>query len=493
MERGSGILMHISSLPSPYGIGTLGKEAYDFIDFLEKSGQKYWQILPLSPTGYGDSPYQSYSTFAGNPYFIDLDMLSEWGNLDPDSYKFLNWGDNPAHIDYGKLFENKFKVLYDAYLKDIDSIKDGLDDFRIKEGYWVENYALFMALKYRYDLKPYWEWPEDIRNRNKNALNDVKNNISVDIEFWIYVQYVFDIQWKKLKDYAKSKGIKIIGDIPIYVAEDSADAWGNAEVLMLDENHRPLCVAGCPPDYFSEKGQLWGNPIYDWEYLKSTNYDWWFSRIKRLSEMCDIIRIDHFRAFSAYYSIPFGDEDAVNGKWLKGPGGDFFDCLKEHMGEDLPIIAEDLGLIDDEVRALLKYTGFPGMKVLQFAFDSGNKNAYLPFSYDKNCIAYIGTHDNETLVGWLKNISGETQNYANKYMRLNNDEGLEMGVIKTLMSSCADVAILTMQDVLGLDNFARMNVPAAGEGNWCWRMTENINDIQDKANMLKDLAEIYGR
>lgn len=495
MERGSGVLLHITSLPSPYGIGTLGRCAYEFIDFLKRAGQKYWQILPISPTGFGDSPYQSYSTFAGNPYLIDLDMLSESGKLNPETYRNINWGDNSEFADYGKLFENRFKVLKEAYRADRDDIKEELAEFRSSEAYWVENYAMFMALKFEYGLKPYWEWPDEIKFRDFEAMNDAYNRLQDEIEFWIYTQYRFFEQWKKLKEYAEKNEIKIIGDIPMYVAEDSADAWAHNEILKLGKGRRPLCVAGCPPDYFSPKGQLWGNPVYNWDYLKSTGYEWWIKRIKSMLKCCDIVRIDHFRAFADYFSIPFGDEDATGGEWQKGPREDFFDVLKAELGENPPIIAEDLGMIDKPVRDLLKYTKFPGMKVLQFAFDPESDSEYLPHKYNKNCVAYIGTHDNATLAGWLDTADKKEIDFAREYLRLKNlcncDEKRE--VIKCLMATVADVSIITMQDILGLDNRARMNVPSRADGNWQWRLMLNWVFFDETADWIKKITQTYGR
>lgn len=493
MQRGSGILMHISSLPSPYGIGTMGKAAYEFIDFLERAGQKYWQILPISPTGYGDSPYQSYSTFAGNPYFIDLDMLASDGNLHSDEYKYCDWGHNPCAVDYGKIYENKFRVLKSAYLADIDEIRDKLNEFRSREAYWVENYAMYMALKYDNGLKPYWEWEDDLKFRSPEALSRQFERLGQEIEYWVYIQYRFFEQWERLKSYANSKGIKIIGDIPIYVAEDSADAWAHDEILQLDECRRPIKVAGCPPDYFSPKGQLWGNPLYNWDNLRDTAFEWWTLRIKNMLKICDIVRIDHFRAFSAYYSIPFGDEDATGGKWEKGPGEYFFDVLKALLGENPPIIAEDLGLIDDGVRSLLKYTGFPGMKVLQFAFNPDGSSDYLPHKYERNCVAYLGTHDNDTTRGWLESENGDNVEFAREYMCLFGSDGENRELIKGLMSSIADTVIITMQDIMELGSEARMNTPSRGSGNWCWRMGDNKAFYDETADWLNKAAKIYGR
>ena len=489
MKRASGILMHITSLPSPYGIGTMGKSAYEFVDFLERAGQTYWQILPISPTGYGDSPYQSYSTFAGNPYLIDLDMLSDNGNLNRDEYQHSDWVSDPKFTDYGKIYNNKFRVLKSAYLADRDEIKEELNEFRSREAYWVENYAMYMALKYENNMLPYWEWSDDLKFRNPDAIAGAFHRLYDEIEYWVYIQYRFFQQWEKLKEYANSKGIKIIGDIPIYVAEDSADTWGHNEILQLDENRRPICVAGCPPDYFSPKGQLWGNPVYDWEYLKSTAFEWWMLRIKSALKMYDIVRIDHFRAFSAYYTIPFGDEDATGGKWEKGPGEYFFDVVKAILGENPPIIAEDLGLIDDDVRNLLKYTKFPGMKVLQFAFNPDGSSEYMPYKITKNCVAYLGTHDNDTIMGWIANENPDNVAFAKEYFGVWDN----IGFIKGLMATASDTAIITMQDILGIGSEGRMNTPGREGGNWQWRLESNGVFYDGTAERLNRITKLYGR
>lgn len=501
MERGSGILLHISSLPSPYGIGTVGRAAYEFVDFLVNAGQKYWQILPVSPTGYGDSPYQSYSSFAGNPYFIDFEKLSENGNLNPDVYKSLNWGDEAEFTDYGILFENRFKVLKEAYIADRCNLRKELDLFKKNEKYWIDDYALFMALKYYFELKPYTEWDVDVKHRKESVLNDLRLKFAEEIDFWIYVQYRFYEQWNELKIYANKKGIKIIGDIPIYVAQDSADAWAHPEILQLDAELQPVFSAGCPPDYFSPDGQMWGNPIYDWNYLKSTNYDWWIRRIKAMYKICDVVRIDHFRAFADYFAIPGGAENAREGIWKFGPGKDFFDVLKNKLekddiisaDDDLPVIAEDLGMIDDCVRNLLKDTRLPGMKVLQFAFSTDMNNEYLPHTYPKNCVAYIGTHDNATLSEWFETANGKEVFAARKYLRLNEKEGAITGVLKALAASPADTVIFTMQDILSLGAKGRMNIPSKSDGNWRWRLTLNWVFFDDTANWIKDITQTYGR
>ena len=492
MQRGSGILLHLSSLPSPYGIGTMGKEAYAFADFLKQSGQKFWQILPLGPTSYGDSPYQSFSTFAGNPYFIDFDLLSKDGALKAEDYCHLNWGDDSDTVDYARIFALRFGVLKTAWANDRIRLEREVGDFRIKNSYWIENYAMYMALKFSFDQRSYQEWDMDIKCRKPEAMAEAYSRLKDDIDFWVYVQYRFFEQWNKLKTYANERGIQIIGDIPIYVAEDSADAWAHHEILQLDENRTPLRVAGCPPDYFAAKGQLWGNPLYNWQALKDSRYLWWIARMRAALSMYDIVRIDHFRGFSAFYSIPYGREDAVVGEWVQGPGMDFFRVLQEELGGNLPIIAEDLGLLDDGVRNLLKDTGFPGMKVVQFGLTPGQNSEYLPHNYPRNTVAYIGTHDNNTLCGWFSEEPADVQEFACAYMRTKPEE-VHWGFIETMMASSADTVIFTAQDLLGLDEAARMNTPSTLGGNWMWRLESMDLFDETLAKRLKKLSDVYSR
>lgn len=472
MKRGSGILMHISSLPGPYGIGTLGKNAYQFVDFLEKSGQSYWQILPLGPTTYGDSPYQSFSTFAGNPYFIDFDLLIDEGILSKNDCTFFPWDENSEFINYSLQFNNRFKVLRIAYQQDKDNHKHEIINFRNQNAYWIEDYALYMALKYENDMKSYQLWEPSLKTKEPEAIAKACIRLQDEINFWVYIQFLFFKQWNALKKYANQKGIQIIGDLPIYVAEDSADAWACHEILQLDENRTPIAVAGCPPDYFAEKGQLWGNPLYDWKKLKETGYRWWIQRIRAALSMVDILRIDHFRAFDSYYAIPYGRKDAVIGKWEPGPGKDFFDTLAKSFGRKPNIIAEDLGDLTDSVRELLQYTNFPGMKVLQFAFQPGEDNDYLPHNCPHNSVTYIGTHDNDTLRGWMETQPEEIASFVKDYMRLDNTEGYHIGFIKGLMATSSDTIILTIQDLLYLGTNARMNTPSTIGCNWQWRLPD---------------------
>ena len=490
MERASGILMHITSLPSPYGIGTLGKEAKRFIDFLAEAGQSYWQILPIGPTGYGDSPYQSYSTFAGNPYLIDLDLLRKEGLLKKEEISSVKWGDDPQQVDFTCMEQQKIKLLRRA-AKRFDFTSDDFRSFVQKQADWLSDYSLYMALKQHFDQKTWMEWEEDIKLRKPDALNCYRILLQEEIAFWNFLQYIFFKQWKKIKRYAKRNQIKIIGDIPIYVALDSADVWANRELFCLDENAAPIDVSGCPPDAFSETGQLWGNPIYRWDYHKKTGYRWWMKRIRAAAKQYDIIRIDHFRGFDSYYAIPYGSETAATGRWEKGPGYDFFKTLKKKLG-DIPIIAEDLGYLTPSVRKLLAKTGYPGMKVLEFAFDSREESDYLPHNYPHNCVVYTGTHDNNTLVGWLKEIPKEDLDMCINYLRLTKEEGYDKGIIKAAWASVGDTAIAQMQDFLGLNADARMNTPSTVGTNWKWRMLPGAA-TSELAGQIRSMTKLYGR
>lgn len=488
--RKSGIILPIFSLPSNYGIGTFGKEAYRFIDFLEKAQVSYWQILPVGPTSYGDSPYQSFSTFAGNPYFIDLDMLVEDKLLKQEEIKEYDFGNDENDIDYGTMYKNRYKVLKLSHERAKVDLKKELEDFNKFNKGWIYDYALFMAIKDYKDGAPWKEWDKDIRFRKPEAIVKYSNLLKDEIDFYMFLQYMFSSQWKELKKYANDKGIKIIGDIPIYVAEDSADIWSNPEIFMLNEELIPKEVSGCPPDAFSDTGQLWGNPIYNWKELKNKNYKWWVERIKSSLEIFDVIRIDHFRGFESYWSIPYEDETAINGKWEKGPGKDLFDAIKNELGE-IDVIAEDLGYITPEVRELLDYCGYPGMKVLQFAFDPKGDSEYLPHNYEKNVVVYTGTHDNDTIKGWFNSLSKEEKEFCKSYTGM-KDENDNWKFIKLAISSVANIAILQMQDLLNLGKEARINIPSTLGTNWRWRMSKN--DLTDElAEKLKELNKLYRR
>ena len=399
MDRCSGILMHISSLPSPYGIGTLGRAAYDFVDFLRDAGQKYWQLLPLGPTSYGDSPYQSFSTFAGNPYFIDLDLLAADGLLDSAGLEKINWGTNPRYVDYGKIYDSRFRVLREAFRSGFDRDRGAVEAFREKNP-WLPNYALFMAVKKHFGMKSWLDWPDkDIRLRTPQAVEHYTALLREDVDFFSYLQFLFFKQWTALREYIHSRGIQIIGDLPIYVAMDSADVWAEPEFFQLGEDHVPTEVSGVPPDYFSADGQLWGNPLYDYERMRRDGFGWWIRRVEGASRLFDIIRIDHFRGLESYWAVPYGETTAKNGCWRKGPGMDLVGTLTGWFPQ-LKIIAEDLGFLTPAVHKLLADSKLPGMKVLEFAFDAREPSNYLPHTYERNCVCYVGTHDNETVMQW---------------------------------------------------------------------------------------------
>ena len=485
--RASGILMPVFSLPSRYGIGSFSKSAYQFVDMLKKAGQKYWQILPLCPTSYGDSPYQSFSTYAGNPYFIDLDQLIEEKLLTRKECQACDFGDDPQDIDYGKLYENRFKLLRKAYERANVGEDQEFEAYRRENAWWLDDYALFMAVKDRFDGVAWNEWAEDIRLRWSNAMDYYRRELYYEIEFYSYLQFVFMKQWKKLKNYANINGIEIIGDIPIYVAFDSADAWANPELFQFDAENLPTAVAGCPPDGFSADGQLWGNPLYRWDYHRETSFDWWIRRIAYCSELYDVVRIDHFRGFDEYYSIPYGDTTARNGHWEKGPGIALFEAAKNRLGE-LNIIAEDLGYITDSVKKLVADSGFPGMKVLEFAFDSREKSDYLPYTYEKNSVVYTGTHDNETIAGWYAGLDKSDLKMCTDYMNIDRIPGKEYhwDFIRLAMLSVSDLCVIPIQDYLGLDNRARINHPSTLGTNWRWRLAKG----QLSASLLKEIREM---
>ncbi|MBQ6717713.1 MAG: 4-alpha-glucanotransferase [Clostridia bacterium] len=487
--RKNGILMPVFSLPSPYGIGTFGHAAFDFVDFLHKAKQSYWQILPLNPTNYGDSPYQSFSSFAGNPYFIDLDLLVEDGLLIAAEIASYDFGDDAERVDYEKLYDNRFKILEIAFNR--FKANDSYREFEKQNSHWLESYALFMAIKQYYGGKAWYKWPEPLKTREPDALVNAKKSLEKDIAFHKFLQFNFNKQWLSLKKYANQRGIEIIGDIPIYVALDSADVWANPKQFLLDRDYTPKAVAGVPPDAFSADGQLWGNPLYDWNYMKHAGYIWWKQYLGHALSRYDVVRIDHFRGFESFFAIPYGDTNAKKGKWIKGPDIDLFDAFKAEFGENLHIIAEDLGVITPAVRKMLKSTGFPGMKVLQFAFDGDSSNAYLPHNLCRNCVIYTGTHDNDTIMGWLKNEKSAARD-AKEYLNHQNDNGFNWAMMKAAMASIADTCILMMSDLLGLDSSGRINTPSTLGGNWQWRIkSECINDWL--ANILKENTVMYGR
>ena len=494
--RASGILMPISSLPSPYGIGTMGAAARSFVDFLVKAGQAYWQILPVCPTSYGDSPYQSFSTFAGNPYFIDLDDLAKQGLLLPEEYASIDWECTPDCINYGVMYEKRYAVLRCAAKRLLE--KPGADYRRfVKENdFWLPDYALFMALKDAHNGACWLEWEEPLRRREPAALAAARQQYADDVAFWQAVQFMFYSQWQALKHYANRQEIRIIGDLPIYVALDSADAWANPGLFQLDQENLPTAVAGVPPDGFSPTGQLWGNPLYRWEAHRETGYQWWITRLWYCFELYDVVRIDHFRGFDEYFSIPYGSETAAPGHWEKGPGIELFRAVEQALGKR-NIIAEDLGYMSDTVRQLVRDSGFPGMKVLEFAFDSrdtGSASDYLPHNYPVNSVAYTGTHDNETLVSWYQTITDAERAMVRDYLYdyATPEEQLYKSMIALILRSAAATCIIPMQDWLGLDNSARINQPSTVGQNWRWRLKKT----QLTKKLQKEICQMttrYGR
>ncbi len=494
--RASGVLLPISALPGKYGIGCFSKEAYAFVDFLEKAKQKYWQILPLGPTSYGDSPYQSFSVFAGNPYFISLEDLIDQGLLSKKECDDAKMGSKRDSVDYEKMYNARYKLLRKAYERSGINDNEDFHRFREENKYWLRDYAMFMAIKDRFGGKSLDNWATDIKLRYGYSMDYYQRELYFEIEFYEFIQYEFYRQWFKLKEYANRKGIKFIGDIPIYVAYDSADVWSHPEMFQMGQDGNLDAVAGCPPDGFSATGQLWGNPLYKWEYHKKTNYDWWIKRIEKCNQLYDVIRIDHFRGFDEYYSIPAGDETAENGHWEKGPGIDLFNAIKYCLG-DVQIIAEDLGYITESVKQLVRETGFPSMKVLEFAFDSRDSSGpreYLPYNYQKNCVVYTGTHDNETLLGWLENILPEEIEMLKEYIGKDIDDKklLVDEVIRLAQASSANLCIIPIQDYLCLGNEARMNIPSTLGTNWKWRVQKKYLN-KDTIEKIKKYTVLYGR
>ncbi len=491
--RASGILLPIASLPSPYGIGSFSKSAYDFIDCLKEAGQRYWQILPIGPTGYGDSPYQPFSTFAGNPYFIAPDLLINEGLLTLAECESYDFGNDSRYIDYEKIYNARFDMLRKAYQRSKDRETEEYNEFCRNNCDWLEDYALYMAIKNSFGGISFDQWPMDIKLRKEKALDDYKNRLQDEIEFHVYMQYLFYKQWIELKSYANKNGIQIIGDIPIYVAYDSADTWSHPELFQLDEELNPTAVAGCPPDAFSADGQLWGNPLYQWEFHRSTEYSWWIKRIEASLQLYDVLRIDHFKGFDEYFSIPFGDKTAINGHWEKGPGYELFQRIEEKLGTS-NIIAEDLGYVTESVQRLLKKTGFPGMKILEFAFDSRETSDYLPHNYEKNCVVYTGTHDNDTILGWLSSICEEDHRMVFDYLNRNPEDASDIhwDLICLAMQSVANLCIIPIQDYLGLSSEARINIPSTVGLNWRWRLLkEDIN--KTLLQKIFHISVLYGR
>ena len=483
--------MPISSLPSDYGIGCFSKSAYEFVDWLKEAGQTYWQILPLGPTSYGDSPYQSFSTFAGNPYFIDLDTLVEEGVLDKKDCEKVNWGKKPDEVDYEKIYKGRYPLLRKAYENSDISKNPDYQKFVAENSWWLSDYALFMALKSHFNNVSWGEWETDIKFRKPEAMSRYEEQLSDDIGYWKFIQFEFYLQWNALKQYANSNGIEIIGDIPIYMGYDSVDVWANQGEFQLDENLTPIKVAGVPPDAFSDAGQKWGNPLYDYDKMEANGFSWWRKRMAASAKLYDVIRIDHFIGIVKYYTIPADMPDARQGEYRQGPGQKLLDVINESIG-DKKIIAEDLGVEVPEVAKILKENGYPGMKVLEFAFDSGEENDYLPHKYTENCVVYTGTHDNDTVMGWLETAKPEDVNYARSYCQMPDDEPFNWGLIRVAYESKADTAIVPMQDILGLGKEARMNIPSTLGGNWVWRL-DGAALTDELADKLKTMSEKSGR
>lgn len=489
--RKCGVLMPISSLPSRFGIGGFSKEAYDFVDFLAAGGQSLWQILPLGPTGYGDSPYQSFSTFAGNPYYISLDKLIEEGLLTEQECESCDYGDNPEYVNYEKIYNTRFKLLRMAFDRANITEKDEYKSFVEENKEWLKDYAMYMAIKDAKKGIAWIEWDEDIRLRKPEAMAYYEKELENDINFYSYQQYLFATQWAELKAYANKKGVGIVGDIPIYVAFDSSDTWANPELFQLDEENIPTGVAGCPPDAFSATGQLWGNPLYRWDYHEQTGFAWWIRRLAYCFKIYDVVRIDHFRGFDEYWAIPYGDETAEFGRWEKGPGYALFEAVKKALG-NRPVIAEDLGFLTPSVLKLVKKTGYPGMKILQFAFDPREESDYLPHNYTNNSVVYTGTHDNDTVNGWLAALGRKDLAFAKKYIGVKRTSDICYNLVRMALASVSDTAIIPLQDYLELGSEARINTPSTLGGNWEWRVKADACTPELSAKML-ELAQTFGR
>ena len=488
--RESGILMHITSLPGSHGIGTMGKESFRFVDFLKASGQSLWQILPLTPTGYGDSPYQSCSASAGNHYLIDLDLLVNEGLLQPQELEGIQWSFQDNKVDFGLQYNNRLKVLRLAYNR--FEAGDAFQKFCAENTHWLADFALFMALKDRFGGQPWFQWEEKLKFRDPDALWQIRQELADEIRFFSFVQYVFHRQWSALREYAHQNGIRIIGDVPIYVPLDSVEVWSSPELFQLDETLTPTAVAGCPPDAFSADGQLWGNPLYRWEVMAKNGYTWWINRLGEAAKRYDVVRFDHFRGFESYWSVPYGSETARNGQWIKGPDMNFISAVQKGLPQ-LQLIAEDLGFLTPEVLKMRDDSGLPGMKILEFAFDSREPSEYLPHTYPTNSVCYTGTHDNMTMRQWFETVAPEAVAYAKEYMALTEDEGLVWGTIRTAMASVSDLCIVQMQDYLNLGGEARMNFPGTMTNcNWTWRAKDGVFTAE-LAQRIRALTRLYGR
>ena len=490
LTRSAGVLLPVSSLPSKYGIGTFGQAARQWVDFLSRAKQRYWQVLPLGPTSFGDSPYQSYSAFAGSLLYIDLELLCRQGLLKKGRCKRTDWGSAPSAVDYDRVRAGREKLLRKAFSHFED--QKALQKFRRQNKAWVEDYALFMALKEKMGGRPWTQWEEGLRLRDPAVLARWKERCQEDVDYHVFTQYLFFQQWGELKAYANSKGIKIIGDAPIYVAMDSADVWAQPQLFQLDEDNVPTEVSGCPPDAFSEDGQLWGNPLYRWDVMKEDGYAWWMARIRANLSMYDVLRIDHFRGLESYYAIPYGEETARNGRWRPGPGMDFIKKINATL-ENAPILAEDLGLLTPAVHKLLRNSGYPGMKVLQFAFSAGEESDYLPHNLPTHCVVYTGTHDNDTTRGWWDTAAPADLQLALDYLGLEDARDGTWAFIRAALGSVAELAIVPFQDYLDLGSQARMNIPSTLGGiNWRWRCPKDAA-TKKLAKKMARLTTMYGR
>ena len=492
MKRSSGVLMAMSSLPSHYGIGSMGKSAYQFVDFLKSAGQTYWQLLPLGPTGYGDSPYYSFSTFAGNPYFIDLDTLIKDKLLKQAEVDAVDWGKDPGRVDYGRVYEGRFPVLRLAFARVGGTLAKEMAAFRRENARWLDNYALYMAVKAHFGGKSWIDWPEeDIRLHKAEAVEKYAQLLKDEVDFQVFIQFMFFRQWKALRDYAHKKGIYFIGDLPIYVALDSADVWSEPKYFQLNSDGVPTEVAGVPPDAFTEDGQLWGNPLYDWAAMAADGYGWWIRRVEGAKKLFDVIRIDHFRGFESYWAVPYGEKTAKNGRWKPGPGMGLVGVLTDWF-HDIRFIAEDLGYITPGVRKLLDDSRLPGMKVMEFAFDAHGDSDYLPHRCVPNSVCYVGTHDNDTVRGWVRSTAAADKRFAKLYMHITRDEGWSWGFIRTGMSSASTLFIAQMKDILDLGPDCRMNTPGTSSGNWTWRMRPQATG-KELAKKLRAYTRLYRR
>lgn len=491
MKRSCGVLLPVTALPSPHGVGTLGKAAFDFVDFLAQAGQSWWQVLPLGPTGHGDSPYTTYSAYAGNHYLIDLDLLEEDGLLTKEEIEAMDWGRDPTQVDYAAMYDQRLSLLEKAKARGWDRDKAAVEAFVGENRQWLPDYALYMACKRHFHMVSWQEWPEDIRLRQPQALERMRQELREDVELFLYVQFLFFRQWNALRAHCREKNIGIIGDMPFYLALDSADVWADPASFQLDSDGVPSAVAGVPPDYFCADGQLWGNPLYNWEAMQRDGFGWWIRRVEGAGRLYDILRIDHFRAFASYWAVPRGETTARNGRWVQGPGMALVGVLTSWF-PNIRFIAEDLGQLTPDVVQLLQDSGLPGMKILEFAFDTTHLSSYLPHGYPRNCVCYPGTHDNAPVMGWRQEAKPEEVAFAKRYLGLNEEEGFHWGFLRGGLSSLADLFVAQMQDYLELGLHHRTNVPGTQSGNWQWRLLPG-EATPALARRIRHMTELYGR